>query len=209
MFLEKIFSKGKKENQVIEHITKQIKLLCTACGFFKTALETDNPSLMQQVMDIERAADIIRRDIISKVYEGAFLPYFRPDLCKFVEVVDNIFDLLEDTAYRYLDLKLPEQLRDECIQVAFLNRRICEMLLITFESMLKGEDLREKILAIRIYEKKIDDIKFDLIRDARQIEIINFWDGEILSQFLSCLTSISDVIEDASDHLQVIHVSMK
>jgi predicted phosphate transport protein (TIGR00153 family) len=209
MFLEKIFSKGKKENQVIEHITKQIKLLCTACGFFKTALETDNPSLMQQVMDIERAADTIRRDIISKVYEGAFLPYLRPDLCKFVEVVDNIFDLLEDTVYRYLDLKLPEQLRGECIQVAFLNRRICEMLLITFESMLKGEDLREKILAIRIYEKKIDDIKFDLIRDARQIEIINFWDGEILSQFLSCLTSISDIIEDASDHLQVIHVSMK
>jgi len=164
---------------------------------------------MQQVMDLERAADIIRRDIISRIYEGAFLPYFRPDLCKFVEIVDNIFDLLEDTAYRYLDLKLPEQLRSECIQVAFLNRRICEMLLITFESMLKGEDLREKILAIRIYEKKIDDIKFDLIRDARKIEITNFWDGEILSQFLSCLTSISDVIEDASDHLQVIHVSMK
>jgi uncharacterized protein len=209
MFLEKIFSKGKKENQVIGHITKQIKLLCTAFGFFKTALETDNPSLMQQVMDIERAADTIRRDIISRIYEGAFLPYLRPDLCKFVEVVDNIFDLLEDTAYRYLDLKLPEQLRSECIQVAFLNRRISEMLLITFESMIKGEDLREKILAIRIYEKKIDDIKFDLIRDARKIEITNFWDGEILSQFLSCLTSISDVIEDASDYLQVIHLSMK
>ena len=209
MFLEKIFSKGKKEKEVIGDITKQIKLLCTACGFFKTALETDNLSLMRQIMDIERAGDSIRRDIISKIYEGAFLPYLRPDLCKFVEIVDSIFDLLKDTGYRYLDLNLPEQLRGECIQVAFLNRRICEMLLITFESMLKGEDLREKILAIRIYEKKIDDIKFDLIRDARKIEITNFWEGEILSQFLSCLTSISDFIEDASDHLQVIHVSMK
>lgn len=209
MFLEKVFSKGKKENEVIGEITKQIKLLLTACGLFKTALETDNPSLMRKVMDIERMGDAIRRDIISRIYEGAFLPYLRPDLCKFVEIVDSIFDLLEDTGYKYLDLKLPEQLRGECIQVAFLNRRICEMLLITFESMLKGEDLREKILAIRIYEKKIDDIKFDLIRDARKIEIINFWEGEILSQFLSCLTSISDVIEDASDHLQVIHVSMK
>ncbi|MFO7972524.1 MAG: TIGR00153 family protein [Desulfobacterales bacterium] len=209
MFLEKIFSKGNKENQVIGHITKQIKLLCTACGFFKTALETDNLNLMRQIMDIERSADNIRRDIISKIYEGAFLPYLRPDLCKFVEIVDSIFDLLKDTGYRYLDLKLPDQLKSECVQVAFLNRRICEMLLITFESMLKGEDLREKILAIRIYEKKIDDIKFDLIRDARKIEITNFWDGEILSQFLSCLTSISDVIEDASDHLQIIHVSMK
>ena len=75
--------------------------------------------------------------------------------------------------------------------------------------MLKGENLREKMLAIRIYEKKIDDIKFELIRDAQTIEITNFWEGQILSQFLSCLTSISDVIEDASDHLQVISVSMK
>jgi uncharacterized protein Yka (UPF0111/DUF47 family) len=75
------------------------------------------------------------------------------------------------------------------------------MLLITFEGMLKGEDLREKILSIRIYEKKVDDIKFDLIRDAQKIEITNFWEGEILSQLFSCLTSISDVIEDAGDHL--------
>ncbi len=209
MFLEKIFSRGKKENKVIGDITKQIKLLCTACGFFKTALETDNPNLMRQVMDIERSADNIRRNIISKIYEGAFLPYLRPDLCRFVEIVDSIFDLLKDTGYRYLDLKLSEQLKGECIQVAFLNRRICEMLLISFESMLKGEDLREKILAVRIYEKKIDDIKFDLIRDARKIEITNFWEGEILSQFLCSLTFISDVIEDASDHLQIIHVSMK
>ncbi len=209
MFFKKIFSKGKKEDEVVREIRKHIKLLCTACGFFKTAIETDDRRLMRKVMHIEREGDSIRRDIISRIYEGAFLPYIRPDLCKFVEIVDSIFDLLEDTGYKYLDVKLPSPLRGECIHVAFLNRRICEMLLITFEAMLVGEDLREKILAIRIYEKKIDDIKFDLIRDAQKIEITNFWEGEILSQFLSCLTSISDVIEDASDHLQVINVSMK
>lgn len=209
MFFKKIFPRGKKEQEVISDITKHIKLLCTGCGFFKTALETDDRRLMRKVMHIEREGDTIRRDIISKIYDGAFLPYIRPDLCKFVEIVDSIFDLLEDTGYKYLDAKLPDSLKDECVYVAFLNRRICEMLLITFEAMLKGEDLREKILAIRIYEKKIDDIKFDLIRDAQKIEITNFWEGEILSQFLSCLTSISDVIEDASDHIQVIHASMK
>lgn len=209
MFFKKIFSKGKKEDEVVREIRKHIKLLCTACGFFKTAIETGDRRLMRKVMHIEREGDSIRRDIISRIYEGAFLPYIRPDLCKFVEIVDSIFDLLEDTGYKYLDVKLPHLLRGECIHVAFLNRRICEMLLITYEAMLMGEDLREKILAIRIYEKKIDDIKFDLIRDAQTIEITNFWEGEILSQFLSCLTSISDVIEDASDHLQVISVSMK
>lgn len=209
MLFKSLFSKGKKENAVIDDITKHIKLLCNACGFFKTALETDDRRLMRKVMHIERTGDSIRRDIISKIYDGAFLPYIRPDLCKFVEIVDSIFDLLEDTGYKYLDVKLPKQLKCECVHVAFLNRRICEMLLITFEAMLKGEDLREKILAIRIYEKKIDDIKFDLFRDAQKIEITNFWEGEILSQFLTCLTSISDVIEDASDYLQIIHVSIK
>lgn len=209
MFFKKIISKGKKEEAVVEEIRKHIKLLCTGCGFFKTAIETDDRRLMRRVMHIEREGDIIRRHIISKIYEGAFLPYIRSDLCKFVEIVDSIFNLLEDTGYKYLDVKLPNQLRGECVHIAFLNRRICEMLLIAYESMLKGEDLREKMLAIRIYEKKIDDIKFDLIRDAQTIEITNFWEGEILSQFLSCLTSISDVIEDASDHLQIISVSMK
>lgn len=209
MFFKKIFPKSNKEQEVIRDITRHIKLLCTDFGFFKTAIETSDRSLMREVMHIEREADSIRREIISKIYDGAFLPYIRPDLCKFVEIVDSIFDLLEDTGYKYLDIKLPDSLKDECVHVAFLNRRICEMLLIAYEAMLKGEDFREKMLAIRIYEKKIDDIKFDLIRDARSIEVTNFWEGEILSQFLSCLTSISDVIEDASDHLQIIHLSMK
>lgn len=209
MLFKSLFSKGKKEKAVIGDITNHIKLLCTACGFFKTALETDDRRLMRKVMHIERQGDSIRRDIISKIYDGAFLPYIRPDLCKFVEIVDSVFDLLEDTGYKYLDLKLPEQLKGECVHVAFLNRRICEMLLVTFEAMLEGEDLREKTLAIRLYEKKIDDIKFDLFHEAQKIEITNFWEGEILSQFLSCLTSISDVIEDASDNLQIIHVSIK
>ena len=209
MFLKKLFADGKREHAVIAEITSHIKLLCTAFGLFMTALEKDDRPLMRRVIELEREGDIIRRRIISKIYEGAFLPYLRPDLCKFVEIVDSVFDLLEDTAYKYLDGKLPEELKGECVRVAFLNRRVGEMLLITYEAMLKGEDLREKALAIRIYEKKIDDIKSSLLKDAREIPVKDFWTGKILSDFLSGLTSISDIIEDASDHLHIIHVSMK
>ncbi|MFH1351363.1 MAG: TIGR00153 family protein [Pseudomonadota bacterium] len=209
MFFKKFFPDGKKEQAVIEEMTSHIKLLCTTCGFFMTALETHDLSLMRKVIELEREGDSIRRGIISKIYEGAFLPYLRPDICRFVEMVDRVFDLLEDTAYKYLDMELPEEVKSECVSVAFLNRRICEMLLITFEAMLKGDDLREKTLAIRIYEKKIDDMKFILFKDVRQVPIANFWEGEILSAFMSGLTSISDIIEDASDYLQIIHVSMK
>ena len=209
MFLEKILSHSKKEQKVTDNMRKHIKLLCNACNLFGTAIEKDDRSLMRDLIDIERESDSIRREIISKIHDGAFLPYLRPDLCRFVEIVDHVFDVLEDTAHYCLDGKIPEQIKSECIRIAYLNSKICEMLLITFEAMLKGDDLREKTLAIRIYEKKIDDIKFSLIKDIHKIPISNFWEGKILSDFISGITSISDIIEDASDYLQIINVSMK
>ena len=209
MYLKKILSGGKKEQRVIENIKSHIKLLYNSCGFFKTALEINDRNLIRKVMYLESEGDSIRREIISNIYNGAFLPYLRPDLCKFVEIVDSVFDLLEDTAALCLDMELPEQIKDECIRVAFLNSRICEMLLITFEAMMKGKDLREKTLAIRIYEKKIDDIKFSLTKKIRSLPVETFWEGKILSDFISGLTMISDIIEDASDYLQIINVSMR
>ncbi|MCD4778448.1 MAG: TIGR00153 family protein [Desulfobacterales bacterium] len=209
MIFEKILSLSKKEQEVTDNMREHIKLLCSACDLFRTTLENNDRNLMRNLIDLERESDSIRREIISKIYDGAFLPYLRPDLCRFVEIVDHVFDVLEDTAHYYLDGKIPEQIKNECIRVAYLNSKICEMLLITFEAMLKGDDLREKTLAIRIYEKKIDDIKFSLIKDIRKIPINNFWEGKILSDFISSLTSISDIIEDASDYLQIINVSMK
>jgi uncharacterized protein Yka (UPF0111/DUF47 family) len=93
--------------------------------------------------------------------------------------------------------------------VALLNVRICEMLMLSLEAMLQGEDLREKMLAIRIYEKKIDDIRFDMRPKVHEIPITNFWDGRHMSEFFSGLTSISDIVEDASDYLSIINVSMR
>jgi predicted phosphate transport protein (TIGR00153 family) len=209
MILDKILSHGKKEQEVTEDIRRQIKLLCTACDIFRTALEKQDRNLVLDVIELEREGDSIRREVVSHIYEGAFLPYIRPDLCKFVEIVDEVFGLLKDTASYWLDAGLPEQLRDECTRVALLNFGMSEMLLFTYEAILQGEDPREKMLAIRIYEKKIDDIKFNLLSEARKIPVANFWEGEMLSGLITGLTTISDIIEDASDHLQVIHVSMR
>jgi len=209
MFLNRIFSKGKKEQKVLENMSRHIKLLCRACDHVRVALEHEDREGLQYVIDLETEGDAVRREIISNIYDGAFLPYLRPNLCKFVEIVDDVFDLLEDMAFHGLDIEIPETLKDECVRVAFLNHRICEMLLITFEALLKGEDLREKTLAIRIYEKKIDDIKYGLIMDMRQLPINNYWEGNMLSVFVKGLTGVSDIIEDASDYLQIIYVSIQ
>ena len=209
MIFDRILSHGRKEREVVEDIKRHIELLCSACDTFRNSLEKRDRNLMWEVVELEREADSVRREVISHIYEGAFLPYLRPDLCKFVEIVDEVFDLLKETAFYCVENEIPEPLRDESIRVALLNFRMCDMLLISFEAMLKGEDLRERTLAVRIFEKKIDDIKLNLVKEVEQVPIENFWAGKALSDFLTDLTMISDIIEDASDHLQIINVSTR
>jgi predicted phosphate transport protein (TIGR00153 family) len=209
MIFDRILSHGRKEREVVEDIKRHIELLCSACDTFRNSLEKRDRNLMWEVVELEREADSVRREVISHIYEGAFLPYLRPDLCKFVEIVDEVFDLLKETAFYCVENEIPEPLRDESIRVALLNFRMCDMLLISFEAMLKGEDLREMTLAVRIFEKKIDDIKLNLVKEVKQVPIENFWAGKAISDFLTNLTMISDIIEDASDHLQIINVSTR
>jgi predicted phosphate transport protein (TIGR00153 family) len=209
MIFDRILSHGKKEREVVEDIRRHIQLLCQACDTFRNSLEKRDRNLLWEVVEMEREADSVRREVISHIYEGAFLPYLRPDLCKFVEIVDEVFDLVKETAFYCMENEIPDPLRDESIRVALLNFRMCDMMLISFEAMLKGEDLRERTLAVRIFEKKIDDIKLNLVHEAKQVPIDNFWAGKAISDFLTNLTMISDIIEDASDHLQIINVSTR
>jgi predicted phosphate transport protein (TIGR00153 family) len=209
--LEKVFSGGKTEQRVIENIKKHIKTLCSASDCFKKAVEEQNKDLMLCVSDLEREGDSIRREIISTIYEGAFLPFLRPNICRFVEVVDEAFDTLKDAAlaFDYLDPQPDKEIEDEYIEISDINLKMCEMLLLAFETLSSREDLREKTLAIRIYEKKIDELKFDLLNKMRTKEVKGYWEGKILSDFISYLTQVSDVVEDASDYLYIISVSLK
>jgi predicted phosphate transport protein (TIGR00153 family) len=209
MFLKKILSYGKQEDQVIENVKKHLQLLCLAFDSFYRGIKKNDSSMMSEVIDLEREGDSVRREIIEIIYAGAFLPYLRPDLCRFVEAIDKVFDSLEDTALNYSDVALAEQIREECVRVALMNTNMCEMLAISFDAMVNGEDLREKALAIRIYEKKIDDVKFSVLKEMRTIPVDNFWQGRTLAEFVSDLTTISDMIEDASDYLQIINFSMR
>ena len=203
---------GSTEQKVIDNIKKHIQILFSASGCFKKGLEDWDKDQMYCVADLEREGDSIRREIISTIYEGAFLPFLRTNICRFVEIVDEAFDVLKDASFEFEHLgptKLDEEIREDCIKIADINQQMCDMLMIAFDTLFNKGDLREKTLAIRIYEKKVDDMKFDLISKLRKKEVKDFWEGRILSDFISYLTHISDVIEDASDYLHIMNLSMR
>ena len=208
--LKKVFG-GSTEQKVLENIKRHMQILFSASGCFKKGLEEWDKKQMYCVADLEREGDSIRREIISTIYEGAFLPFLRTSICRFVEIVDEAFDALKDAAseFEHLVPKLDKEISDDCIEIADINQKMCDMLMIAFDTLFNKGDLREKTLAIRIYEKKVDDMKFDLIGRLRGKEVKDFWEGKLLSDFITYLTHISDVIEDASDYLHIINLSMR
>jgi len=209
--LEKFFGGGKLEKKVLEGIKKYLQTLQSAIKCFKNVLVTENVEGTYCVDDIEREADSLRREIIATIYEGAFLPYIRPNLCNFIEITEKAFDALQTCSflYRYLNKNLFEEIKDEVIKIANINLEMAEILIKAFESLVEKNNLREKNLAIRIYEKRVDEIKLDIAEKIRKCEIANFWDGKNISDFIEALVKISDIIEDASDYLYIIDLSLK
>jgi predicted phosphate transport protein (TIGR00153 family) len=208
---KKLFSSSSAEQIVIEKISTHIQTLISAAEALHDGIEKNDSAKIESVFDLEREGDSIRRDIISHVFEGAFLPFIRPFLCRFVEMTDEVFDEIEDAAALYAFAKpyITGEIRTNILKVAVLNAQMCEMLHIAFEALFSSGDLRDKSLAIRIYEKRIDEFKFDLLEQERTIQPLSFWDGRSCARFIDTMTQISDVIEDASDYLQIINVSLR
>ncbi len=125
-------------------------------------------------------------------------------------MADQVFDGIEDAAvlYGHAQPYVTGDIRANVLKVAALKpdvRNAADCL----RYALFGGDLRDKGLAIRIYEKRIDEIKFDLLEQERMIQPESFWDGRTFARFIDAITQVSDVIEDASDYLQIINVSLR
>lgn len=208
---KKFFSGTSAEQVVIERIAAHLRILTSAAEALHAGIEKDDPEMIETVSDLEREGDSIRREIISHIFEGAFLPFLRPFICRFVEMADQVFDELEDAAVLYGHAKpyVAGEIRENVLKVTVLNTHMCEMLLLAFQTLFSSGDIRDKSLAIRIYEKRIDEIKFDLLEQVRAVEPATFWDGRTMARFIDYVTQVSDVIEDASDYLQIINVSLR
>lgn len=198
----------KLEKEVSEDIEELISMVCTACEFFREAVIKNDNEIMEKVHDIENEGDIVRRKISLKIYEGAFLPYLRPNILKLAELVDEVLDTLEDAAMNFGKIKTLDKIREDVIEISNINSKLCYALLKAFKSLFEDYELRESTLLIRIYEKKVDEIKYDLTDRLIKMDV-DFWQGKILSDFLDSLISLSDIIEDAADLIQMVHVSIR
>jgi predicted phosphate transport protein (TIGR00153 family) len=199
-----------KEGVLIDHFKKHIKLICDACEIFSIAIKNNDKIMISEICEIEKIGDSIRREIVLKLYEGAFLPGIRGNLYRLAETVDEVLDTIEDATVMYLLLpKIDDDIMNDCIRISEINVKISKDLLRAFEALEKEEDLSDKTIKIRAREEEVDTIKRDMFKKLIKKDVNNFWEGIIMYNFIRHLTNVSDLIEDAGDIIQTLNVSLR
>lgn len=199
------------EERVVDYLQKMVGLTFSACENLRKGILENNYKYLEEVSRIEKDGDELRRLISSEIYDGAFLPYMRPNIFLIAEKIDEILNTAYHVTLTYQkikDRKLIEEVIDEVEIILEANARLCSILSKNFADFLKNPNrLKEGSIVIRMIEREVDNIKHGILERLRNTKV-DFWDGLFIFNFIESLEKISDLVEEVSDILQMTVLSL-
>jgi len=206
----------RKEKQVNELIVKHLEevdnCLKTALKAIKEYLSSnieEAKSLAIKVDQIETKTDSVRREIIGKLYSGAYLPSLRSDILHLVEHLDKIADGAEACCDFFLDQRpeIPQEMNSNFFKI--MERSISTFVPLKeaigsfFMDKFDIETIREKTKEVGVIESAVDKEEWDITRDIFKTEL-DYGHKIHLKLCLESIVKISDRAEDAADELEII-----
>ncbi len=165
-------------------------------------------NLTEELKQREHQADLIRHDVIVELLRGGFLVDSRKSTMRLVEGVDKVADTTEDVfkmiAYERIQIPLE------------LHEPLCQMNAITLEQLNSFFDILSKLMTtydqnqmirqlveIEEFESKVDLIEEELIRNLFQMDL-DLAEKLQYKSLIKTISSMSDLIEDLSDQVEII-----
>jgi len=208
-----LYKKEKEVNQLIlkhlEKVDECLKIaLKTVEGYLSANIE-EAKSLAIKVDQIETETDDIRREIISKLYSGAYLPLLREDILHLVQHVDKIADGAEACCDFFLDQRpdILEEMKSDFHSIMENSISCFSALNDAIGSFFMGKidikAIREKTKEVGIIESDVDKEEWDLTRDIFKAGL-DYGHKIHLKLCLESIVEVSDRAEDAADELEII-----
>lgn len=204
----------KKEQQVKDFMKEHLGKIKECLDLFETTIalylegkeEEANVSSFN-VHKKEHEADEVRRKILAKLSEGAFLPFFREDYIGIVELVDKIANRAKTVTQTMVieGLKMPQEMHDDIL--ALTNKAV-----ITLEPLVKLFDVplldKSKSLAliqeISNREQVADSIEFRLLKRLFKEINIPLAEKILIGNLVTLIAEVADAIENVGDRIQIL-----
>jgi len=197
-----------KEEKFFEMLTEQSENALEASKKLKDFIDSYSKldrnakkSRVQEIKDIEHKGDELSHKIIEKLNVAFITPIDKEDLYRMTVIIDDITDLINAAALRFVLLSI-ERIDDYIIKfIAIINESISE--LIQMISSLKGKEYtKDHLLKIHELENKADEIYHKALSELfhfykNSIDIMKYKEiYEILERTTDKCEEVSQVIEN-------------
>jgi predicted phosphate transport protein (TIGR00153 family) len=130
---------------------------------------TPDPVLDQlnQMHEIENAADEINHDILKHLATEFITPIDREDIANIAHLLDNIIDYIEDVCQRLYIFNISYVPRD-AVEMVVLIEKSCDALnavLKDFRNFKKSKTLGQLLINVNDYEEEADKLFLGAVRD--------------------------------------------
>ncbi len=208
-----LYKKEREVNELIlkhlEKVNECLKIAQKTVEEYLSANIQEAKSLAIRVDQIETETDSIRREIISSLYSGAYLPLLREDILRLVQHLDKIANGAEACCDFFLDQRpeIPEEMKSDFHSI-MENSISCftplkEAIGSFFRDKIDIKAIREKTKQVGITESSIDQKEWDITRDIFKSEL-DYGHKIHLKLCLESIVEVSDRTEDASDELEIM-----
>lgn len=160
-----------------------------------------------EVHEQEHNLDTIRRKIEQKLYEGAYLPFFRQDYIKLAELMDAIANNAELVCDHFV-MEQPEMVKElegNVPELAGLVRETYSPMIDIFSELLSNKNNVGKLCQkVSENEQKVDKAEWKTINFIFTQATVPLANKIINREFVEHIAKVSDVIEDAADWIRVM-----
>ncbi|MBW1717548.1 MAG: DUF47 domain-containing protein [Deltaproteobacteria bacterium] len=205
----------KKEKAVNELILKHLgsvddclKLAFNTVKEYLSGNIEEAKLLALKVDSSETKTDEVLREIMSKLYSGAYLPSLRSDILHLAQDLDSLANAAEACCDFFLDQRpdIPEEMRHKFLGIMEKSVSSCTPLMEAVGLFFEDDDIktiREKAREVGIRESAVDKEEWDITRDIFKTNL-DYGHRIHLRLCVESIVEISDRAEDASDQLQLI-----
>lgn len=164
----------------------------------------------KEVSVVEHQADGIRREILSELYKGAFLPGMRTQLYDLVNMLDEVANKMQNAVQSFVYLRgknFSTKAKTILGKMIVETNKAVISLGKALDDLFEGKpELREHIKEVGAFEHNIDLLKkelFDYILFEKRLDVLS---SMVIGDVANFVSEISDMAENSCDRIELLKI---
>lgn len=164
----------------------------------------------EEVSVIEHQADEIRREILSELYKGAFLPGTRTQLYNLVNMLDGVANKIQNSVQAFVYLRgknFSSKAKNIFGKIIEETNKSVISLGKVLNDLFEGKpEIRDHIREVGALEHNVDLLKKEMFHYILFEKKLDALSSRVIGDVVNFISSISDMAENSCDRIELLKI---